>query len=249
MRKGSHQTPEAIEANRLKHLNKKDSQATKDKKSESHSGEKNAFYGKHHTEETLRLLRKPKSETAKKNMSKSKKGKLPANIEILKKSRIGLHNSESHNEKISGSLEGITRSEETKQLIAENRSGICCGIDNPAWNGGTSYLPYCYKFNERRKRAVRRFFGNVCLICKKRAEDNIANGRVFELSVHHIDHDKGQGCLGKPFNLVPLCLVDHNKEKTNQKEYREKINKILEEGFSAGTWSREQYEREVMYPE
>jgi hypothetical protein len=40
--------------------------------------------------------------------------------------------------------------------------------------------------------------------------------RVFRLSVHHIDEDKEQGCNGKSWKLVPLCLQCHLKVKKHK---------------------------------
>lgn len=123
------------------------------------------------------------------------------------------------------------------------------GENSPHWKGGVSFEPYCPKFNMRRKKAVRDFFNNTCLACGKLASENIAGPRIIALCVHHADHDKEQGCNGKPFNLVPLCHDCHGDEFNNQEEYRKYINKTLEEGFKWGIWNEEEYIRKVMYPD
>jgi hypothetical protein len=142
-------------------------------------------------------------------------------------------------------MKGRKHKEESKEKIR--------GENNKGWKGGLSYLPYCFRFNERRRRMVRVFFGYFCICCGKHATENIIfwkNGyKPVEHSVHHIDHDKEQGCNGKPFNLVPLCHECHGKELHKEEEYKKHINKTLEEGFKWGIWSRGQYEIEVMYPE
>jgi len=112
------------------------------------------------------------------------------------------------------------------------------------WKGGTSFYPYCPKFNERRKEAVRNFFGRKCLACGANEVEFINR-----LPVHHVDHDKEQGCDGKPFNLVPLCIKCHGKEIWYEEEYKQYINKTLEEGFKWGIWNREEYMEKVMYVE
>jgi predicted RNA-binding Zn-ribbon protein involved in translation (DUF1610 family) len=116
------------------------------------------------------------------------------------------------------------------------------GCNNPNYKNGSSYLPYCPKFNARRKRAVRDFFDNLCLCCGERQYHK-------NLSVHHIDHDKEQGCDGKPFNLVPLCVKCHIIEVNNQDSYKHYINKTLREGFKWGIWNEEEYKIKVMYDE
>lgn len=118
------------------------------------------------------------------------------------------------------------------------------GKNHHCWKGGISFEPYCIKFNNTRKRAVRNFFANCCLVCGSHSSEFI---RIH--AVHHIDHDKEQGCNGKPFNLVPLCQSCHTKEFYREIEYRTYINHTLNEGFAWGIWNREQYELEVMYPE
>jgi hypothetical protein len=119
----------------------------------------------------------------------------------------------------------------------------------PNWRGGTSFIPYCFRFNKRRKDAVRKFF-KVCICCGKQTSENITKaGKQKNLSVHHIDHDKEQGCNGRPFNLVTMCIECHGQELHNEEEYKAYINKTLEEGFKWGIWSKDQYEKEVMYPE
>ena len=248
--RGKTVSEESRERNRVAHLGRPVYQSTRDKMSAAHMGEKNGFFGKHHTEETLKKLTgRPFTETHCQNISEAKHGVTPANIEILKQSRIGAVNSEEHRRKVSLTMTGIVRSEETKQKISENRSGINCGASNAAWNGGSSYFPYCPKFNERRKKAVRNFFDNHCICCGKNRDENMIAGKPRELSVHHIDHDKTQGCHGTPFNLVPLCHDCHNDELTNQEDYKKYINQTLDSGFEKGIWSREQYERDVMYPD
>ena len=119
--------------------------------------------------------------------------------------------------------------------------------NHPMWKGGTSFEPYCEKFDLERKRAVRKFFNYYCLACGKHETENLTKRGQYALSVHHVDHDKEQGCNGKPFNLVPLCVTCHMIEIQKEDEYKKYINKTLEEGFKWGIWSREQYEKDVMY--
>jgi NUMOD3 motif/HNH endonuclease len=192
----------------------------------------------------------------------------------ISKSRFGTHASDITKSKMSESrsgenhpLFGKHHTEDSCKKMSNSRVGRRCGIENPFfgkhhssetllkisgeksphWKGGTSYFPYCEKFNKNRKKATRKFFNNCCIVCGKHESENIVGNRQVSLSVHHIDHDKNQGCDGKPFNLVPLCHKCHNMEISNEEEYKEYINKTLKEGFDRGIWSKEQYEHEVMY--
>ena len=130
------------------------------------------------------------------------------------------------------------------KCVGANRSEKQRGENNPCWKGGLSFFPYCEKFNDLRREAVREFFGRRCLIC---GSDEIEFAK--RLSVHHIDHDKEQGCNGKPFNLVPLCIKCHAKEICREEEYKLYINKTLSEGFKWGIWNEEEYIKKVMYPD
>ena len=137
-----------------------------------------------------------------------------------------------------------------KYCSTECHGKAILGENSPAWKGGTSFFPYCPKFNERRKKAVRDFFNNTCLACGKLSSENVVGKKgVINLPVHHADHDKDQGCNGKPFNLVPLCNECHGKELWNEEEYCQYINKTLREGFKWGIWNEEEYIRQVMYPD
>lgn len=121
------------------------------------------------------------------------------------------------------------------------------GENNPRWKDGRSFAPYCLKFNIPRRRAVRNFFGRMCLACGKHESENVCGNKQFSLSVHHIDHDKEQGCNGKPFNLIPLCHSCHTKEFFREEDYKKYINKTLDDGFKWGIWNKEEYIEKVMY--
>lgn len=140
--------------------------------------------------------------------------------------------------------------------------GNCCskkcrgittsGINNPACDKEyflkhgklKKYGKYCSKFNNKRKKAVRDFFGNTC-ICSGELESDLP----YNLSIHHIDHDKEQGCNGKPFNLVPMNRRHHGFEGHHKEEYAMYINKTLREGFKWGIWNEQEYIEKVMYDE
>jgi hypothetical protein len=143
---------------------------------------------------------------------------------------------------------GKTHTEETRKKLS-----TYCGIKASGYIDGTAYFPYCPKFNKPRKRATRNFFDNFCIACGKHVTENIVHWKIGfkqrEHHVHHIDHDKEQGCSGKPFNLIPLCDSCHGKENHNREEYRHYINKTLEQGFLWGIWSRQEYIDQVMYAE
>jgi hypothetical protein len=154
--------------------------------------------------------------------------------------------SQETHDKISAAQEGKHHTPETCAKMSISRMGD----KNHTWKGGTSFFPYCEKFNSQRKRACRNFFHNRCICCGKHVIENITGEKIkrqVSLSVHHIDHDKDQGCSGKPFNLVPLCHSCHAKELHNEEEYKKYINHTLIEGFKWGVWNEEEYIEKVMF--
>ena len=92
------------------------------------------------------------------------------------------------------------------------------GEKSSNWQGGKSFEPYCPKFNNRLKEKIRNKYNRKCYICNRNEKDNITRtGKFRRLSIHHIDRDKEQGCNGKPFKLIPLCMYCHPKNEPNIK--------------------------------
>lgn len=84
--------------------------------------------------------------------------------------------------------------------------------NNGNWKGGVSFLPYCEKFDKRKREDIRKKYDYKCYSCGKRQTENLTKfKKVRKLSVHHIDFDKQQGCDGKGWKLIPLCLECHGK--------------------------------------
>jgi hypothetical protein len=152
MRKGTRQTPEAIEKMRKSKMGKMDSPETREKKRLSHLGENNAFYGKKHSPETIERMRGPKSEIHKRHLSEAKKGRIPANIEILKASCLGKSMSESHYNNLVATMS--TQETRDKMSIAQR------GENNPQWRGGVTPLykniRECAKYYEWRDAVYKR---------------------------------------------------------------------------------------------
>jgi hypothetical protein len=79
------------------------------------------------------------------------------------------------------------------------------------WKGGTTFKPYCWKFNESLKFRVRSFFNHTCFACGE-SENGIT------LHVHHIHYNK-QACCdgGGEALLIPLCESCHNRTNHDSK--------------------------------
>ena len=177
------------------------SNETKKKISQTLSGERCYNYGKHLSEET------------KKKLSEASKGKHHSEESKNKMSKAcnGRKHSEETKKKLSEINRGKKHSEESKLKMSNNQPKML-GENNPSWKGGISFLPYCPKFNEKKKEEVREQYNRKCIVCGLDEKDNITkNGKHKKLSVHHIDADKEQGCNGKKWNLKPLCMYCHSK--------------------------------------
>lgn len=185
--------------------------------------------GKHPSEETKIKISdgnkgKVRSKEFKQNLSQLNKGKKESEETKKKKSELKIgnnnpmkredvrkKNSESHKGQIPWN-KGLTNiySNETLKLMSDKH----LAEKSSQWKGGSSFDPYCEKFNERKKEEVRDKYNRQCYNCGKEEKDNITKtGRQFRLSIHHIDEDKEQGCNDKPWKLVPLCMHCHNSKK------------------------------------
>ena len=93
---------------------------------------------------------------------------------------------------------------------------LLTGENNPNWKGGTSYLPYCEKFDDDFKERVRNFFGRYCYVCGK---NEIDNGE--KLSVHHVTYNKDTCCDNTKPLFVPLCKSCHAKTLFDREYWEE----------------------------
>ena len=94
----------------------------------------------------------------------------------------------------------------------EKHSAAIQHVPYDEWEGYVSDSPYCPLFNEECKESNREKYGRKCFLTGLPEEKNITStGKQQHLSVHHVDMDKGQGCDGKRWKLVPLCMNWHSK--------------------------------------
>ena len=104
---------------------------------------------------------------------------------------------------------------------------------NPNWNGGSSFEPYCHKFNERFKESIREKFNRTCFLCPtteqaQMEEMRSRRKRAFRLSIHHVDYNKDCLCDDSDCEFVPLCVPCHNKTNHNREYWEETIMDKLE---------------------
>ena len=108
---------------------------------------------------------------------------------------------------------GKSHSEETKQWMSLCRKGP----KNANWHGGTSFEPYCFKFDETFKEYIRNKFNRSCFICGITEENYISDQQKKQrLYIHHIDYNKNDLCNGKSWSFIPLCPSCHSKTNFNR---------------------------------
>lgn len=166
-------------------------------------------------------------EETRQKMSNSHKGKIPWNkgISCSEETKIKISKanqdhlpwnkgkklpslSEETKRKMSESAKGKSKSKETCQKMSDSRKGEKCYN----WKGGRSFKPYCEKFNNQKREEIRDLYDRKCYICGKNEKENITKtNKIRKLSIHHIDEDKEQGCNGKQWKLVPVCMHCHGK--------------------------------------
>ena len=103
----------------------------------------------------------------------------------------------------------------TKQKMSE-KAKQRTSEENPAWIDGRSFLPYCEKFNEPLKEAVRERDSRICQLCSSK-EINRKN------SVHHIHYDK-ENCYP---DLITLCISCNSKVNKNRDFWEELFTFML----------------------
>jgi len=139
-------------------------------------------------------------------------------LENMRKARLGTKLTEETKRKIgmahTGQKNGFygKRHSEAARMIM---SLLKTGERHPAWNGGSSFLPYSPEFGKRIKKYIKMRDGYACQIC----------GKGNRLSVHHIDYDK---LNTDEYNLISLCQSCHGKTCYNREAWKELFKGMIE---------------------
>lgn len=167
---------------------------------------------------------KPHSKEHSENIGKALKGRVitPEWREKLRQARLGKKASPETRKKMSDTHSGENNpfygrqhSKETCDAISEFRvkNGIAAGKNNPMYIDGSSFEPYCEKFNPEFKRRVRAFFENTCQMCGHVHVDGESN-----MTVHHVNFRKDSCCAKDVVPLfVTVCTGDRGKRSCHAK--------------------------------
>lgn len=131
-------------------------------------------------------------------------------------------------EKLSGQNNHFYGKHHTPEAIQKikNKHHNFSGDKNPNWNGGLSFKPYCYRFNEQLKEEIRKRDNYQCqhpdcLITQ--LESKVLYSKA--LIPHHVHYDK-ENCYP---DLITLCSK-HNSVANGNRDYHEELfMKILKE--------------------
>ena len=94
----------------------------------------------------------------------------------------------------------------------------CFGENTPNWKGGVCHNSYCHIWRDKEyKKSIRERDGNKCL-------NPMCNGKISQLSVHHIDYDKNN-C--GPRNLITVCASCNTKANKDREWHKSWYNAIM----------------------
>ncbi|MCJ7747878.1 MAG: NUMOD3 domain-containing DNA-binding protein [Desulfobacterales bacterium] len=185
------------------------------------SGERNPFFGKHHSKSTKQKLSNALSG---RHLSEDAKQKLSNAFLGENNPLFGKHHTEVAKQKMSNRRKanpllgaknpfwGKHHSKIIKQQLAARLRE-----KNPNWNGGTSFLPYPPIFNGELKQLIKQRDGNQC------QNPDCGEGFSF-LMPHHINYDKND-C--RPLNLIALCQSCNGKANSHREEWKQLYQRIV----------------------
>lgn len=195
-------------------LGKKHTEKTKEKMKLTQLGEKNHFFGKKHTKETLKKISgennhrfgNPVPEGTRKKIAGTLKGKMAGE----NNPRYGYKYTEAEREEKSIQTSGCNNPMYGRK-----------GKLSPAWRGGVSGEPYCDVWRDKDyKDFIKERDNNECQNpdCWKRC-------RHLPLNIHHIDYNK-KNC--QPTNLITLCVSCNVRANTNKDGWQKIYQEIIE---------------------
>lgn len=118
-----------------------------------------------------------------------------------------------------------------KNLVSVTNKGKRCGPENPAWNDGSSFLPYCPKFTKEFRNRIRAFFNNICTICGKTEKENGKN-----LHCHHVTYNKLTCCDDSPVYFAALCNRCHGRTSHDRESWNYILRYIINEIYNGKSY-------------
>jgi len=158
------------------------------------TGENNPFYGKKHSEESLKKISRKGC-----TLSEEHKKKIRLSFLGSKNHFFNKHHTDNSREKLKASW---------KESILK---GERCGENNSNWKGGIACEPYCDVWLDNEyKESIKERDGYKCL-------NPTCNKTSTRLSLHHINYNK-KDC--HPLNIITLC-ASCNAKANKDREWHE----------------------------
>ena len=113
------------------------------------------------------------------------------------------------------------------------RSREWSGPNSPFWQGGSSFTPYCFKFNPKFRESVRKHQGYRCALC-----GHIWQPGEIRLSVHHV-HARKDSCCNEesPREFVCLCSrTCHHKTIGKEKYFIPRFIRYILKNFNGQSY-------------
>jgi 5-methylcytosine-specific restriction endonuclease McrA len=89
------------------------------------------------------------------------------------------------------------------------------------WQGGISFEEYPYEWKDDLKESIRKRDNYICQLCGVH-QDELKNGQLEKLDIHHKDYNKKNL---NPDNLISLCRSCHVKTNYNREYWLKLFNK------------------------
>ena len=124
-----------------------------------------------------------------------------------------------------------------KTVVEKHGGGKYCSTEcrmkhhvrenSPSWKGGISFGKYCYKFNNKFKERVRKFFRRKCIECGKTEKEN---GR--KLDVHHVNYDKMVCCNDVRPLFAAVCRSCNAKANKDREFWENHYTEIIKTKYN-----------------
>lgn len=140
------------------------------------------------------------------------------------------HISDYHNMEISDYKKIYPDSKLNSDIYSIKLSCGAQGIDICDFDGFISDNPYCEKFNEIKRKEIRDKYNNRDYLTGIHRDiiNKDKNGKIQELSVHHFDYNKQQGCSGHKWKLIPVSRRHNTMFNYNRSFWKRLIEYSLD---------------------
>lgn len=168
-------------------------------------GENNPFYGKKHSEESLKKISRKGC-----TLSEEHKKKISLSLLGSKNHFFNKHHTDNSREKLKASW---------KESILK---GERCGVNHPNWKGGISNNGYCPLFTNKEFRLI--ILERDSFQCLNPACGTFHKRKV----IHHIDYNK-KNC--SVTNLITLCVSCNSKANFDREWHQEWYSLIVKRRY------------------